>query len=330
MMQPWETPAQAGWIYWLIVFIVGGGLLAFALWALYGRMRVGRPTTGRYHALGALVIVMVLFTLTLYLIVATQAEDMPPTARAWNWQPTETLKDPGGSGLMGEPYRGYLVYLANGCTYCHTLYLRPQDVRTGWGEGATEADVSQAGDYVHYPFALLGTQRDGPDLTIIGKKIPDMKYQIAHLKDPRQFKPRSIMPTYRYLSEEDLRDLAAFLISLGNPPDKLRAGQVAPPAPAGLSSAAKKGEALYRSLGCVGCHTIDGAKNVGPTWKGLYDSQVELADGSTVTADYNYLAESIKDPAAKVVNGFPNMMPPFSNLSSDELNELIEYIESLK
>jgi cbb3-type cytochrome oxidase cytochrome c subunit len=262
--QPWQAPGQASGIYWVLVLLVGGGLVAFMLWALYGRMRPRAWTTTGYHALGALVIILTLFTLVLYIIPANQAQQIPPTARAWDWKPGETVKDPAGSGLEGQPYRGYLVYLANGCTYCHTLYLRPEDIKTGWAEGATPDEVSQMGDFVHYPFTMLGTQRDGPDLTVIGPKIPDMKYHIDHLVDPRRFKPKSVMPTYRYLSERDLRDLAAFLISLGNEPQKLRAG-VAPTPPPVEDPRIAKGRELYRTIGCVACHSVDGSPNVGPT-----------------------------------------------------------------
>jgi mono/diheme cytochrome c family protein len=332
--QPWQAPAQASPIYWVLVVLAGAGILAFMLWALYGRLRPRRWTTAGYHALGALVIIMTLFTLVLYIIPANQAQQIPPTARAWDWKPGETVTDPGGSGLKGEPYRGYFVYLANGCTYCHTLYLRPEDIKTGWAEGARPDEVSQMGDYVHYPFTMLGTQRDGPDLTVIGRKIPDMRYHIEHLVDPRKFKPKSVMPTYRYLSEKDLRDLAAFLVSLGNDPKKLRAG-IAPTPPPTEDPRIAKGRELYRSAGCVACHSVDGSPNVGPTWKGLFghDVEVTLPDGSTqiIVADEEYLKEAIVQPAAKIVKGFQNVMPSYEGRFSDEeLQALIEYIKSLR
>jgi cytochrome c oxidase subunit 2 len=80
---------------------------------------------------------------------------------------------------------------------------------------------------------------------------------------------------------------------------------------------------------CLGCHSIDGSPKVGPTWKGLYGSQVELESGETVTADATYLHESIADPNAKVVKGYQPIMP---NLGLDEqtIADLIAYIESLK
>ena len=190
------------------------------------------------------------------------------------------------------------------------------------------------GDFVHYPFTMLGTQRDGPDLSIIGRKIPDMKYHIDHLVDPRKFKPKSVMPTYRYLSERDLRDLAAFLVSLGNEPQKLRAG-IAPTPPPTEDPRIAKGRELYKSAGCVACHSVDGSPNVGPTWKGLYESAVAvvLPDGTetTVIADDAYLRESIVQSAAKLVKNFQNVMPSYEGRFTDEeLQAFIEYIKSLR
>ena len=90
------------------------------------------------------------------------------------------------------------------------------------------------------------------------------------------------------------------------------------------------GKALVAQNGCGGCHTIDGTKLVGPTWRGLFGSQVKLDNGQTVTADEAYLTESIADPNAKIVNGFPsNVMPKF-NLSDSQIKDIVSYIETLK
>ncbi len=328
--RPWAAPAQADWLYWWLALMGTLAFLAFVFWALYWRgPDPQKPSSRRYHALGALLISMALFTLALYLIVAVEAQQVPASDRAWRWAPGETLSDPGGGERVGEPYRGYQVYLAQGCTYCHTLYLRPEDVVTGWGEGARAEDVSQMGDFVHFPFGLLGTQRDGPDLTLIGRRIPDMGYQVEHLKRPRAFKPKSVMPGYGYLSERDLNDLAAFLVSLGNPPDALKAGTLRPAQPPGLDEAALAGQALYRGQGCVGCHSVDGAANVGPSWKGLYGAERALADGARAVADEAYLREAIRNPGAQLVQGYANLMPAYAQLTEAELDALVAYIRAL-
>ena len=88
------------------------------------------------------------------------------------------------------------------------------------------------------------------------------------------------------------------------------------------------GQQLVASYGCLGCHTTDGSALVGPSWKGLYGSVRELADGSSVTADEAYIEESIGNPSAKIAQGFAPIMPPF-NLSDDDLHAVVEFIKSL-
>ena len=90
------------------------------------------------------------------------------------------------------------------------------------------------------------------------------------------------------------------------------------------------GKAIVAQEGCGGCHSIDGTKMTGPTWKGLFQSQVPLSDGRTVTANDAYLTESIKDPNAKIVSGFPaNVMPHF-DLTDQQIAAIVSYIETLK
>lgn len=93
----------------------------------------------------------------------------------------------------------------------------------------------------------------------------------------------------------------------------------------------KRGEKLYNEAGCKACHSLDGSKGVGPSWKGLWDSQVPLADGTTVLADEDYITESIRNPSAKVHLGFsPNAMPSFAYLKDGQIADLIEFIKTLK
>ncbi len=102
---------------------------------------------------------------------------------------------------------------------------------------------------------------------------------------------------------------------------------------ASFANPADRGAALAKSVGCVGCHSADGSKMVGPTWKGLDGSQVKLTDGSTVTADDSYLHTSIVDPNKQVVAGFPPGLMPQNykgTLSDQQIQDLIAYIKSLK
>ncbi len=91
-----------------------------------------------------------------------------------------------------------------------------------------------------------------------------------------------------------------------------------------------QGEKLATSFACTSCHTTTGAAGVGPTWSGLFGSTVTLADGSTVTADWRYLIESIRTPGAKITQGFQAVMPTYTSLTDADINALAAYIKSLK
>ena len=98
----------------------------------------------------------------------------------------------------------------------------------------------------------------------------------------------------------------------------------------GEGSMASNGEKLFTSLGCITCHSgQSGAR--GPNLAGVFGSQQRLADGRTVTADENYLRESILNSQAKVVLGYQPIMPTFAGQVSEEsLIQLVAYIKSLE
>ncbi len=93
---------------------------------------------------------------------------------------------------------------------------------------------------------------------------------------------------------------------------------------------AQYGEKLYARRGCSGCHSVDGSKRVGPSFKESYGNQRPLASGSTDTADENYIRESILYPKAKVVAGYQPVMPSYKGqLSEDDIYSLVEYLKSI-
>jgi len=98
----------------------------------------------------------------------------------------------------------------------------------------------------------------------------------------------------------------------------------------GASASPETGQNLAVMKGCIACHAVDETYKIGPTWVGLYGSQVEFDDGSFVAADETYLIESIKDPNAKIVNGFSKGSMPAVSLSDEEINALVTYIKSVK
>ena len=83
--------------------------------------------------------------------------------------------------------------------------------------------------------------------------------------------------------------------------------------------------------GCMRCHTADGTPHIGPTWRGLYGSDVRLTSGQTVRADDEYLTESMMDPNLQIVEGYTPIMPSyFGQLSGADAGAIVEYIRSLR
>jgi cytochrome c oxidase subunit 2 len=86
---------------------------------------------------------------------------------------------------------------------------------------------------------------------------------------------------------------------------------------------------LLEAKDCLTCHSIDGSEGIGPTFKGMYGRQTKLTDGSTITANDNYLRESIVDPSTKIVTGFDDVMPK-PELTDQEVDQIMEYLKTLK
>ena len=92
-----------------------------------------------------------------------------------------------------------------------------------------------------------------------------------------------------------------------------------------------QGKKLSQTKGCIACHSDDGSPKAGPTWKGMFGSNIPLSDGTTVKADDNYIRESIDEPSAKIVRGFGPVMPTYKGqFSAADMNAMIAYLKSLK
>lgn len=103
----------------------------------------------------------------------------------------------------------------------------------------------------------------------------------------------------------------------------------------------ERGLIWSQQFGCTGCHSTDGAALAGPTWQDLYGSEIQLASGETVTADEEYIVNSILAPNDDIHAGFaPGIMPQnFEERFAEEeakyggeviiIDDLILYIQSL-
>jgi cytochrome c oxidase subunit 2 len=95
------------------------------------------------------------------------------------------------------------------------------------------------------------------------------------------------------------------------------------------ASLAQNGERLFASLGCNSCHS-GAASARGPNLAQVYGSQLQLADGSTVTANDAFLRETILNPSTRVTAGYAPIMPTYQGQVSEEgLIDLVEYIKNL-
>ncbi len=102
-----------------------------------------------------------------------------------------------------QPYtplelEGRDIYIREGCNNCHSQMVRPFRSET-----ARYGEYSKAGEFVYdHPF-LWGSKRTGPDLHRIGNKYPD-SWHYFHMLEPEQMSPKSIMPPYPWLFEDEL------------------------------------------------------------------------------------------------------------------------------
>lgn len=114
----------------------------------------------------------------------------------------------------------------------------------------------------------------------------------------------------------DVTDFNKWLDSMSRWDDKMT------PVEAGLMLAGR--------FGCFQCHSVDGTAMTGPTWKNLYGSQRNFADGGSTVADENYIMESIKYPARHVIAGYANVMPSYlGQIKDPDIMAIIAYMKSI-
>lgn len=95
------------------------------------------------------------------------------------------------------------------------------------------------------------------------------------------------------------------------------------------------GLTLMKKNACFSCHTQDGTRLVGPSFKGVMGmKETVLINGEEkeIVVDRNYLIESIKDPNAAIVKSYQGgLMTSYADvLTDEEINAIIDYIETIK
>jgi cytochrome c oxidase subunit 2 len=91
------------------------------------------------------------------------------------------------------------------------------------------------------------------------------------------------------------------------------------------------GALVHENRGCATCHSLDGTRGQGPSWKGVFGTTRQFADGSSMVADENYIRQSILEPQTHIVQGYEGIMPTYKGLLRDrEILGAIEFIKTLK
>ncbi len=87
------------------------------------------------------------------------------------------------------------IYIRESCMVCHSQMIRPFRAET-----ERYGHYSVAGEFVYDRPFQWGSKRTGPDLHRVGGRYSD-EWHFAHLMNPRDVVPESVMPGYPSLAE---------------------------------------------------------------------------------------------------------------------------------
>jgi cytochrome c oxidase subunit II len=95
-----------------------------------------------------------------------------------------------------------------------------------------------------------------------------------------------------------------------------------------------KGLTIIKHNGCTGCHSLDGSKLVGPSFKGLFGTErIVLTEGveRKIMADSIYINTSIIEPDKDIVVGFrKGFMHSYKEVMKEsDIHEIINYLKIL-
>jgi cytochrome c oxidase cbb3-type subunit 2 len=254
---------------------------------------------------------------------------------------SNTPPGPGVNPLTALQAEGRAVYVASGCSYCHTQQVRPLQQDKVFGR------PSAPGDFTYQTPELLGSERTGPDLTSVGERQPSVVWQYIHLYNPRAVVPQSIMPAFDWMFRvvdsappgvtpialpkayapthgvvvptRDAESLVGYLLALKQAPFPGGGGSTSPSgapasaaAPGAGSAEATKGQTLFTAT-CASCHqaTGEGLPGAFPPLKG--NPAVNDADP---TQHIHVILHGLQGAnVGGVVYASP--MPPFGTTLSD-------------
>jgi len=206
----------------------------------------------------------------------------------------------GGPAKEGDADRGKRLFLTEGkCGGCHTL--------------ADAGSRGEVGPNLDDAFAA-DKEDDIEESTIRSIVLDQIRFPTTGSGMPADL-----------VRGSDAEDVATYVAECAASKDKTACPGLAP---------GTGGEGLFVSLGCQGCHSLDGSASSGPTLKGLFGSKVKLTNGQTVTSDEQFLLESILDPDKQIVAGYkPGVMSAVvqkGQIPQDQAKQLVDFIKKQK
>jgi mono/diheme cytochrome c family protein len=226
-------------------------------------------------------------------------------------------------------YRGQKMYNIY-CTPCHG----------GVGDGK---GIVMTGNYGYVPAPTYHQERlrnvsDGYIYDVINNGIRNMPGYGTQIKVADRWKivayVRALQKSQHVQESEMQRydvDVAQLKEAYQQKQEEIAARKAAQEK-AGGEVSAELGKKLYAAQGCQACHSVDGSPGVAPSFKGLYGSERKFNDGTSTTADEDYITHSIKAPHDQVVEGYQPVMPGNYGdvMTNTEIESLVAYIKTLK
>jgi cytochrome c oxidase subunit II len=184
-----------------------------------------------------------------------------------------------------------------------------------------------------------GSRKVGPSFQALWGRQSQMESGAAIIVDETYFRRSMLQPNLdvvkgyapampvQQLPEADIQSLMLFIQNI---PASGAANQAAPkedPTATAEPSVAN-GEQIYKNV-CIACHSLDGSKVIGPTFKGIWGRNSVMESGKTIVVDDAYFKSSILEPMKDVVKGYPPAMPP-QQFNDNQFQSLIMFVKTLK
>jgi len=265
-----------------------------------------------------------------YLVRYRRTTPLQTTARVITSTPTEVL-------IIGAILSLFLAFWAIGATQYNRMFTPPADAipvyvtakqwmwKFSYPGGQSSMDTLNVP--VNRPIKLVMTSRD----VIHSFYVP--AFRMKHDVVPGRYYVAWFEATTPGVYDIDCAELCGVghsrMLGKVNVLTGEQYGRWLEGAPQGDLVSAGRDVALRRA--CTSCHSLDGQPYVGPSWAGLYGSEVKMSDGRVLRADEEYLTRSMMDPQADLVAGYRPVMPSYRGiLAEPEVAALVEFIQSLR